>query len=347
MGRFAVYISRYYERPGKGPKAKFTVECYGDCPRLHYHFKDARMDVLQNSYPYWKKWDALDTRQLPIDITDSGKCGYITNPAFHWRPITASELHRQQVEAPNASDTLSFNRTSVSSNVLDYGRNFYEQWDQLHPSLKLNPIEFNIWQIHPTTTVDACLTYSFLNKTLDWHPCIHHIRLKAGRRRDAAQTFHLLVNAYDPSSFYKHPLLKDDDVVMAFHKLPLPARTRVAILDREQLFLDLRKQMLCLTIAGNQPRLAEMSMEPCAMNDNDPRQWFFTVNGTTMGSHDHSLIGTLRSYQFPDHCVMRSSTKEMGVTNGVKDSKLRLGECKDNQPVQPDLMRFEFVMIQP
>jgi hypothetical protein len=379
LGRFTVYLARLNERQRKvkapggigEPTIILERECYGDCHRLHYLFKDEEFYGYAN-YTQWKddlsgvhgdtrfvqhgnkssKTDlSLDSRHILVESSDPSKCGYVNHAAFHWKPITVTAFHRLQQESLSdiaTNGTMEKKNANISALLpLNYSRNFYEQWDLLPESVKLNPIEFQVWEIHPVTPVDACLTLSFLNKTLHWESCNRHFRVKGGRRNDPGQAFQLLLRPSDPALFYKHPMVEEEDVVMAFHMLPLPDRMRIAMLDRDQEFLDIFTKLWCWTVIGDTPRVAEVVIEKCSMNDDDPRQWFFTVNGTAMGSHDHSLIGTLQSYKFPDHCVMRSSTKEMGVTNGVQDSKLRFGDCKDNQPVQPDLMRFEFVLAQP
>ena len=324
IGRFTVYITRYLK----------NRDCYADCPRLHYNFKDYLMEALQREYPYWAPMNELDTRQLAVVASDSAKCAFLNHMHHPWQPLKAVDVHRLMKQGKTPQ--------------IDYSKNLYAQWDKLHPSLKLNPNEFNMWRIHPTRNTKGCLTYGFKDKSLFWRDCETHVRIKGGRRFEPAQTFHVFVQP-PKDGLLRNPVVNAEDQAFAFEKLRLPNITMVSIFDRTVDFSDLKFKVFCMTV-HKKPNKAmwdspfEILMTECVQDHSNKNQLFYTVQGGGLGSHPSSTVGMLRSVAYPDYCIAREDWKDEGMEPYVVKPGLGMELCR---PVvdSPGREYFEFELI--
>ncbi len=327
MAHFTVFITRY---TNKG-------SCYADCPRLHYHYKDYATEVLTKKYPFWRYNNHLDTSHLIISSTDGGRCVYLNHGSYKWSPITATELHVLTRDGKSPS--------------IDYSKNLYSQWDILHPSLRHNPNDLTQWRIHGSGNADGCLTVNFEAAALSWSECNAHFVLKSGRRVDPRQSFHVQVVPHNPHLF-RSSFVKDGDQVIDFSTMSNNHNniTQIRIFERTAHF-DLRDNSLCLAhdFPQNlgQPKTLSLSMKPCSNNNEDKSQWFFIIKGVSNGVHPSSTIGLIRSVMYPDYCVVRDETENVGWSPKVSTGSLRLANCKDRHIEVPGRMLFEFELIHP
>ena len=118
------------------------------------------------------------------------------------------------------------------------------------------------------------------------------------------------------SSFSLNPMVEVDDLPMSLQCTSLKTRKkekmRVVMVNRDAQFLHiLPGALLCLTLSHVKPSLdidnqkARLAIRRCAREDDDPKQWFLSVHGVTLGVHSYSLLGQLRPYLYPEYCVQR------------------------------------------
>lgn len=327
MARFTVFITRY---TGKGL-------CYADCPRLHYHYKDYATEVLTRKYPYWKTENFLDSSHVAITTTDGGRCAYLNHESSPWKPLSASELHKQ-IEAGNAKK-------------IDYSQNLYSQWDTLHPSLRHNPADFLQWRIHPSGNANGCLTADFTTYGLSWSNCQTHFSLKSGRRIDPQQAFHLIVIPHR-SGLLRHPLLREEDKIIDFEAMSRSAQsqynvTQIRIFQRTDHF-DLRDSSLCLTVGSAASKQFDLHLKPCHSRITNINQLFYAVKGVTGGVHPASTLGLLRPVAWPEFCLQRDENVGSGWNPTVASNRLSLAQCSGNKNAESQgRMYFEFELISP
>jgi hypothetical protein len=224
LGRFPVYLTR-----------KLDIEpCYADCPRLYYNFKDFAYEVLQRRVSAWAPMNSVDTRAMPISETDASRCLYLNNEYSPWQPVSALEYQKAVV--------------SGSLPPVDFNRNLYQQYEHVHPSLRVNPFQYAMWRIHPAWNVDGCLTVNMTTKELTWEECQMLLRYKSGRRHDPRQGFLMLVQPHTPTLVRNVRLQSPLDEVRSFSTQPLPQVTIIAIPRRVPFYNDILRSMWCWTI---------------------------------------------------------------------------------------------------
>lgn len=330
MAHFTVFITRYTTKR----------VCYADCPRLHYHYKDYATEVLTKKYPYWKTDNLLDSSHVTISTTDGGRCVYLNHGSFHWKPISASELHHLI--------------RNGKAQPIDYSQNLYSQWENLHPSLRHNPNNLLQWRIHASGNADGCLTADFGTSSLSWDSCSTHFVLKSGRRINPRQSFHLNIIPHD-RNILKHPFLRDEDQIFDFSGFSRSSSleynvTQLQIFARTDHF-DLQDRALCLTVTSNKPvanpRSAELQMKPCSKEFSDPNQLFHTIQGVATGVHPYSTLGLIKPIVYPNFCLIRDENALTGWNPLVVSNKLTFAKCVGNNVESAGRMYFEFELIAP
>jgi hypothetical protein len=298
LARFTVYIVRYTRR----------VTWYADCARLTFCFRTFLEDYL-GGYEYWQNASTvdatLDSRLISLSFIDGARCSFVNHRFLSpWQPINATELHR----------LVSLNL----SLALNYSENLYQQFDKLHPSLLNNPWQFSNWRIRPNVHLDSCLSFDFVNKSLYWSQCQDHLLTKLGRRHLPTQTFFLLVTSPPQSHIGSfngvYDLIRDENTVFHFEKLPLPNKMRIFLHDRtpppdHHLMFD----FFCLTVmptVGNNGTMESsttilpVAAQKCAEYDDNPHQWFKTIHTPQIGSKAHFLQTPVESFAFPGYCLI-------------------------------------------
>ena len=148
---------------------------------------------------------------------------------FPWSPISAYDLHTTYTSTNTASITTASATTTSSStataivnnksnnnNIIKYTQNLYEQKNVLE-ALPLfptslffpNPVDLQVWRIHPTWNIDTCLTYTTYTATtanirynLTWSMCIDHRRDRGSTLLyDASQLFSIYIQPHNIHEF--------------------------------------------------------------------------------------------------------------------------------------------------
>jgi hypothetical protein len=388
IGRFPVYLTR------KLP----AEECYADCPRLYYNFKDFAYDVLQRHLKDWKPMDSTDTRALPISETDASRCSYLNSAMSPWQPISALEYENAIARSQQQREILSSLHlgslrggkgdkdvsTKIETNLnlmlepIDLSANLYKQWDRLHPSLRINPLQYATWRIHASWNVDGCITVNMTSKEMTWENCNLYLRYKGGRRHDPRQAFLMHVQPHIPAIVRDVRLRAPEDELLYFSSRPLPAITTITIPKRIPNDYDLLRPLWCWTVREHKLKIRDpeldsysdvvepvsIHLEECStalytttkqthpahlrqlarakeQEELASRQRFFTVQGEAMGAHPSSTVGHIRPMNNPEFCVVQGPSEDDGLGRRVSHNALNLVKCKANN-VGTSKKYFEF-----
>ena len=163
---------------------------------------------------------------------------------FPWSPISAYDLHTTYTNSNKHSSSSSGSSNNKRIIQYSYKKNFYEQRNILEslplslplspsppvttpdlttptPTLPLSlplfsslfpdPVDLQVWRIHPTWNIDTCLTYTTYTTTtsnnsirynLTWSTCIDHRRERGSvLLYDASQLFSLYIQPHNTYEF--------------------------------------------------------------------------------------------------------------------------------------------------
>jgi hypothetical protein len=325
--------------------------------------------------------DAIDTRALPISETDASRCSYLKSAISLWQPVSALEYEdaitksqrQREISAILNSGFIRGNTNGdeqvgnePSQNLIlepiNLSTNLYDQWDRLHPSLRINPLQYATWRIHASWNADGCITVNMSTKAMTWENCNLYMKYKGGRRHDPRQAFLMQVRPHTPAIVRDVRLHTPEDEILHFSSRP--AFTTITIPKRIPNNHDLLRPLWCWTLKertlkSRHPNFGNYSdvvkpvsihLEECSpalhtatkqSQATDPhltrvkeqeelasRQRFLTVQGEAMGAHPASTVGQIRPMKYPEYCVVRGPSKDDSIRRKLSHNELNLAQCK-------------------
>lgn len=370
LARFPVLLVRHGNVNG------IEYHCTPECFRLQLSLG---VYLIQNHmvYPYLlptavvrggEGCNSNDMYLRPYSIRDHVTCLYIHNNAHKWKPIPAIEFHK----ILNNNN----NKTSEKNNhTIDYSTRLEDQRTVLHHSILPNPKDLEVFRIHPTWSLDGCLTYFHRVNALVWSRCIDHDYFDGGSPSTYSnlQIFFLYLAPVFDVYYSTHMVynmkqggLEEVNLLYNVHKTfahkyidSSPGYNVTRIINYGK---PLQGNIVkCLTVSeitiGTTISMQNCNFDKDNNNNLYSRQLFLTVQGVAKGTHAMSSVGMIKLLARPDLCVARAagsmSYTEVKYRNknilnppdNETSNILTLTNCCDDSRFDMSRSYFEFEML--